>query len=99
MDEITKALGLSIYGYLEFLLEHCPNDYMTDDEQLTSLTSWREKLQTSKNRMRIIMNHSNWQAAEVLNLTALLFDDYPIFTFHYASTLIGFGSVMSAGRD
>lgn len=50
MVEMAKAHNLNIYGYLKFLLEHRPNQNMTD-EQLAELAPWSEKLQAIKNRM------------------------------------------------
>ena len=76
MVEMAKAHGLNIYGYLKFLLENRPSKNMTD-EQLAELAPWSEKLQSSKNRMCIIVNYSNSQRAGViLYLTALLFGAY-----------------------
>ena len=50
MVEMAKAHNLNIYGYLKFLLEHRPNQNMTDEE-LAELAPWSEKLQAIKNRM------------------------------------------------
>ena len=76
MVEMAKVHNLNIYGYLKFLLEHRPNQNMTD-EQLAELAPWSEKLQAIKNRMWIIVNYSNSQRAGViLNFTALLFGAY-----------------------
>lgn len=50
MGEMAKAHNLNIYEYLKFLLEHRPNQKMTD-EQLAELTPWSEKLQAIKNRI------------------------------------------------
>ena len=46
----AKAHGLSIYGYIKFLLEHRLSEDMRD-EQLAELALWSEKLQSIKNRM------------------------------------------------
>ncbi len=48
MVEMAKAHDLNIYGYLKYLLEHCPSANMTD-EQLDELAPWSEKLQSIKN--------------------------------------------------
>ena len=50
MVEMARAHNLNIYGYLKFLLEHRPNQNMTD-EQLAELAPWSEKLQAINNRM------------------------------------------------
>ena len=50
MVEMAKAHNLNIYGYLKFLLEHRPNQNMSD-EQLAELPPWSEKLQAIKNRI------------------------------------------------
>ena len=78
MVEIAKAHDLNIYGYLKFLLEHRPGKEMTD-EQLAELAPWSEKLQSIKNRVCIIVNHSNSQRAGViLNFTAVLLGAYDV---------------------
>ena len=46
--EMAKAYNLNIYEYLKFLLEHRPNNQMTDDE-LAVLAPWSEILQPIKN--------------------------------------------------
>ena len=78
MVEIAKAHDLNIYGYLKFLLEHRPGKEM-NDEQLAELAPWSEKLQSIKNRVCIIVNHSNSQRAGViLNFTAVLLGAYDV---------------------
>ena len=76
MVELSKAHGLNIYGYLKFMLGHRTDKDMTD-KQLAELAPWSEKLQSIKNRKRIIVNYFNSQwAGVILYLTALTFSTY-----------------------
>lgn len=43
MVEVLKANELNIYKYLTYLLEHRPDQTMSDD-QLEALTPWSEKV-------------------------------------------------------
>lgn len=42
--ETTKVYNLNLYEYLKYLLEHCPNKDMSDDE-LAKLAPWSEEVQ------------------------------------------------------
>lgn len=46
MVEMAKANGLNVYRYLEYLLEHRPNEKMTD-EQLSELAPWSDSVNAS----------------------------------------------------
>ena len=46
MVEIAKANELNIYKYLTYLLEHRPDQSMSD-EQLEELTPWSEKVRAA----------------------------------------------------
>ena len=48
MVEMARAHDLNIYGYLQYLLEQCPDQGWTD-EQLADPVPWSEKLQHLKN--------------------------------------------------
>ena len=41
MVEMAKANGVNVYHYLTYLLEHQPNDKMSDEE-LEALAPWNE---------------------------------------------------------
>ena len=56
MVEMAKAHNLNIYGYLKFLLEHRPNQNMTD-EQLAELAPWSEKLRKRQVLGRLALNY------------------------------------------
>ena len=44
MVEMAKANGVNVYHYLTYLLEHQPNDKMSDEE-LEALAPWNESVQ------------------------------------------------------
>ena len=46
MVEMSKAHGLNIYKYLNFLLEQLPRTVMTDEE-LSKLVPWNETVQAT----------------------------------------------------
>ena len=48
--EMAKVYGLNIYEYLKYILERRP-DKSWDDEKLSELAPWSEKLQHLKNRI------------------------------------------------
>ena len=48
--EMAKVYGLNIYEYLKYILERRP-DESWDDEKLSELAPWSEKLQHLKNRI------------------------------------------------
>ena len=43
MVEMAKANGVNVYHYLTYLLEHQPNDKMSDEE-LEALAPWNESV-------------------------------------------------------
>ena len=43
MVEMAKANGVNVYHYLTYLLEHQPNDKMSD-EKLEALAPWNESV-------------------------------------------------------
>lgn len=60
--EMAKAYDLNLYEYLKFLLEHRPNENMTDEE-LDYLAPWsidvQEQCSIKKSKMLVFQNPSN----------------------------------------
>ena len=60
--EMAKAYDLNLYEYLKFLLEHRPNENMTDEE-LDYLAPWsidvQEQCSIKQSKMLAFQNPSN----------------------------------------